>query len=178
MYQSLTGMTKEKDTLSERRGSLKIESSSLKTGNVWELKWKRGRRQRQLQKTIGFRSKQQLCTFITLFSTFLWRPLHDYQTWNVLMRRFMEDVNIRGRNFPFSFCSWIKSWRIHVQQKSPIFDKFFQIDAIKFERMQIQFSGATPFPLPSSSLLLKFPLVITSECDLFFYLVRYKAGQL
>ena len=30
-------MTKEKDTLSERRGSLKVESSSLKTGNVWEL---------------------------------------------------------------------------------------------------------------------------------------------
>ena len=27
-------MTKEKDTLSERRGSLKMESSSLKTGNV------------------------------------------------------------------------------------------------------------------------------------------------
>ena len=27
-------MTKEKDTLSERRGSLKMESSSVKTGNV------------------------------------------------------------------------------------------------------------------------------------------------
>ena len=27
-------MTKEKNTLSERRGSLKMESSSVKTGNV------------------------------------------------------------------------------------------------------------------------------------------------
>jgi len=34
MYQSLTGITKEKDTLRERRGSLKMESSSVKTGNV------------------------------------------------------------------------------------------------------------------------------------------------
>ena len=123
-------------------------------------------------------SKQQLCTCITLFSTFLWRPLHDYQTWNVLMWCFMKDMNIRGRNFPLSFWSWNKSWRFQVQQKSPVFDKFFQIDAIKFERMQIQFFLATLFPLPSSSLLLKLPLVITSECDLFFCLVRYKVGQL
>ena len=175
MYQSLTGMTKEKDTLSERRGSLKMESSSVKTGNVRVATTKTAT---TTSKNNWFMSKQQLCTCITLFSTFLWRPLHDYQTWNVLMRRFMEDMNIRGRNFPFSFWSWIKSWRIQVQQKSPIFDKFFQIDAIKLERMQIQFFGATPFPLPSSSLLHKFPLVITSECDLFFCLVRSKAGQL
>ena len=61
-------MTKEKDTLSERRGSLKMESSSVKTGNVRVATTKTAT---TTSKTIGFMSKQQLCTFITLFSTFL-----------------------------------------------------------------------------------------------------------
>ena len=135
MYQSLTGMTKEKDTLSERRGSLKVKSSSLKTGNVWEL-------------LLILWAKHQLCTCTTLLRTFLWRTLHDYQTWNLLIRRFMEDVNMRGRHFPFSFWSWIKFRKIQVQQKSFIFDKFFQIVAIKFERMQIHFFWRHRFQYP------------------------------
>ena len=158
-------MTKEKDTLSERRGSLKVKSSSLKTGNVWEL-------------LLILWAKHQLCTCITLLRTFLWRTLHDYQTWNLLIRRFMEDVNMRGRHFPFSFWSWIKFRRIQVQQKSFIFDKFFQICCDKVWKDANSFFLATPFPIPPSSLLLKLPLVITSKCDRFFCLVRSKAGLL
>ena len=45
--------------------------------------------------------KQLLCRCITLFSTFLWRPLHDYDV-NLLMRRFMEDVDILRQIFLFS----------------------------------------------------------------------------
>ena len=43
-----------------------------------ELKQPPPPRRQQRQKPIGFMSKKQLCTYITLFSTFLWRPLHDY----------------------------------------------------------------------------------------------------
>ena len=55
------------------------------------------------------------------FSTFLWRPLHDYD---------MKPPNLtfyggRGHtttNFPSSFWTWIKSLRIQLQEKSPAFD--------------------------------------------------------
>ena len=54
------------------------------------------------------------------FSTFLWRPLHDYD---------VKPLNLttcggRGHtttNFPFSFWNWIKSLRIQLQEKSPAF---------------------------------------------------------
>ena len=55
-----------------------------------------------------------------VFSTFLWRPLHDYD---------VKPLNLttcggRGHtttNFPFSFWNWIKSLRIQLQEKSPAF---------------------------------------------------------
>ena len=64
--------------------------------------------------------KQQLCTCISLFSTFPWRPPHDYD---------VKPLNLttcggRGHtttNFPFSFWNWIKSLRIQLQEKSPAF---------------------------------------------------------
>ena len=43
----------------------------------------------------GF-AKQQLCTFITLFCTFLCRRC-KYTTWNFLISRSVEDVNTRQR---------------------------------------------------------------------------------
>ena len=55
-----------------------------------------------------------------VFTTFLWRPLHDYD---------VKPLNLttcggRGHtttNFPFSFWNWIKSLRIQLQEKSPAF---------------------------------------------------------
>ena len=79
--------------------------------------------------------KQQLCTCITFFSTFLWRPLHycDVKPPNATL------YGGRGHtttNFPLSISTWIKPLRIQLQEKLG-----FQIDAIKFERTQIHSFG-------------------------------------
>ena len=67
-----------------------------------ELKQRRRRRQRERQKSSRFRlAKQQICTCITLFSTFLCRHCTT-TTWNFLFSRFVEDVNTRQRP-SFSF---------------------------------------------------------------------------
>ena len=39
--------------------------------------------------------------------------------WNLLIWRFMEDMDIRRRNFLPRFWTWIKSFRIQLQEKSP-----------------------------------------------------------
>ena len=86
-----------------------------------DLKRLRRRRQQQHQKTIGFMSKTTTLHVHQDFSTFLWRPMHDYD---------VKPPNAtlyggRGHtttNFPFSISTWIKSWTIHLQEKSPTFD--------------------------------------------------------
>ena len=75
-----------------------------------------------------------------LFSTFLWRSLHDYD---------VKPPNLtfyRGRghtmtNFPSSFWTWTKSFKNSTPGKVASFwhIEWVQIDAIKFERMQIHF---------------------------------------
>ena len=63
---------------------------------------RRRRRQRERQKSSWFRlTKQQLCTCITLFCTFLCRRCTP-TTWNFIFSRFVEDVNTR-QQFSFSF---------------------------------------------------------------------------
>ena len=58
--------------------------------------WRR-RRQRGRQKCNRFRlAKQQLCTWIMLFCTFLYRPC-TATTWKCLIASFMEEVNKRRR---------------------------------------------------------------------------------
>ena len=65
--------------------------------DIRELKQRQRRRQRKRQQRSRFRSaKQQLCTFITLFCTFLCRRC-KYTTWNFLISRSVEDVNTRQR---------------------------------------------------------------------------------
>ena len=76
---------------------------------------KQPRRQRR-------RSKQQLCPCVKLFSTFLWRPLHDYDV-KPPNASFYGGSKHTTTNFPFSFWTWIKSLRIQLQEKSPTFDK-------------------------------------------------------
>ena len=88
------------------------------------------------KKTIGFHDQ----TCITLFSTFLWRPLHDYDV-KLPNLTFYGGRGHTMTNFPSSFlnlnkilknstpgnvaCIW------HIER--------VQIDAIKFERTQIHF---------------------------------------
>ena len=75
-----------------------------------------------VKKQLVLWAKQLLRTCIMLFSTFLWRPLHDYDV-NLLMRRFMEDVDILRQIFLSLFEHRIKPLKIQLQEKSPTFDE-------------------------------------------------------
>ena len=103
-----------------------------------------------VKKQLVLWAKQLLCTCITLFSTFLWRPLHDYdvkppnatfyggrETSQCDVLYFNMDKVLK--NSTLGKVTYI--WQIER----------FQIDVIKFERTQIHFSMM--FLL--SSLLLK-----------------------
>ena len=95
-----------------------------------------------VKKQLFLWAKQLFCTCITLFSTFLWRPLHEYDV------KPPNATSYGGRghttaNFPFFIKTWIKPLKIQLQEKLHIFWRIerFQIDAIKFERTQINFLG-------------------------------------
>ena len=75
-----------------------------------------------VKKQSVLREKQLLRTCITLFSTFLWRPLHDYDV-NLPVRRFMGDVDILRQIFPSLFEHWIKLLKIQLQEKSATFNE-------------------------------------------------------
>ena len=99
---------------------LRNRTETFTTQANWELKQPRRRPQRRLQKTIALMIKTT-ALHVTFFSTFLWRPLHDYD---------VKPPNLtlyggRGHtttNFPSSFWAWIKSLRIQLREKSPTFD--------------------------------------------------------
>ena len=76
-----------------------------------------------LKKTlaIGLMIKTTALTCITLFSTFLWCPLHDYDV-KAPNLTFYGGRGHTTTNFPSSFWTWIKSLRIQLQEKSPAFD--------------------------------------------------------
>ena len=83
--------------------------------------WNRLRRSQK--NTCFYENSSALCTScITLFRTFLWRPLHDYD---------VKPPNARASKYedkfetpyPFSFWNWIKSLRVQLQEKAPAFDK-------------------------------------------------------
>ena len=70
--------------------------------DIRELNQRRRRRQRELKKSYRVRlAKQQLCTCITLFCTFLSRRCTS-TTWKCLISRFFEDGN-RRQQLSFSF---------------------------------------------------------------------------
>ena len=73
-----------------------IETSVFKYEN-WKLKQPPRRRQRQRQKTIGFMSKTTglHVHHVFFFSKFQFDVHCTTTTWNLLMRWFMKDVNIR-----------------------------------------------------------------------------------
>ena len=53
-------------------------------------------------------AKRLLCTWITLFGTFLWRPLHDYDV-KPPNATFYGGRGHTKTNFPFSIWTWIKT---------------------------------------------------------------------
>ena len=88
-----------------------------------DLKQLRRRQQHQHQKTIGFMSKTKALHVQQDFSTFLWRPMHDYDV-KPPNATFYGGRGHTTTNFPFSIWTWIKPLRIQLQEKSPTFDKF------------------------------------------------------
>ena len=74
-----------------------------------------------VKKQLVLWAKQLLRTCITLFSTFLWRPLHDYDVKPPNLT-FYGGRGHTTTNFPSSFLTWIKSLRIQLQEKLPAFD--------------------------------------------------------
>ena len=98
---------------------------------ITELKQRRQRRQRERQKCTRFRlAKQQLCTCIALFCTFLNR-LCTTTTWKCLISRSLEDGNF----------SWtlIQYFRIQLQLQINLPIRRDGISAIKFEAARIDF---------------------------------------
>ena len=102
-----------------------------------EFTQRRRRRQGERQKSNEFRpAKQQLCTCITLFCTFLCRRCTT-TTWNCLISRFVEDGNKRQQlsfSFPELWCS-----PLEFNSKQIWLIKRDGISAIKFEAAQIHF---------------------------------------
>ena len=91
---------------------------------IRELNQPRRRPQRRLQKkkkTVRLMIKTTaLHVYMTLFSTFLWRPLHDYDLKPPNLTLY-GGLGHTTTNFPSSFWAWIKSLRIQLQGKSPAF---------------------------------------------------------
>ena len=76
--------------------------------------------QENVKKQLVLWAKQLLCTCITLFSTFLWRSLHDYDV-KPPNATFYGGRGHATTNFPCSIWTWIKPLRIQLQEKLPIF---------------------------------------------------------
>ena len=105
-----------------------------------ELKQRRRWRQRERQKSKRFRlAKQQLCTCITLFCTFLCRRCTT-TTWKCLISRFVEDGNT-GQQPSFSFLElWYSPSELNSQRIANIWRiKRDGISAIMFEAARIHF---------------------------------------
>ena len=101
----------------------KLETFLFSLENNSELKQLRRRPRRRLQKNNRFNDQNDSSArCITLLSTFLWCPLHDYE---VKPPTHLTHYGGRGHtttNFPSPFRTSIKSSRIHIQENSPAFD--------------------------------------------------------
>ena len=100
-------------------------------------------------------AKQQLCTYITLFCTFLSRRCTT-TTWKCLISRFVEDGNT-GQQFSFSFLElWYSPSELNSQKIANIWQTERDgISAIKFEAARIHFLSDVFVALPS--LLFELP---------------------
>ena len=84
-------------------------------------------------KKMGLWAKQQLCTCIKLFSTFVWRPLHEHDM-KPLNATFYVGRGHTTANFPLSIWTWIKPLKNSTPGKVGYIWRIerFQIDATKF----------------------------------------------
>ena len=105
-----------------------------------DLKIRRRRRQRELQKNNRLRlAKQQLCTCITLFCTFLYRHCTT-TTRKCLISRFMEDVNKLLWNFLSHSELGYGFSGIQLQKCSPTFDKVIELELSRWRLNEREFT--------------------------------------
>ena len=122
------------------------------TVNIRELRQSRRRRHENWNNFfyIVLRAKQ-LCPCITLFSTYPWHPLHDYD-----VKPLECDVSWRTGACHDEFSSLFLNLDKVLKNQTPGVIAFIwqiesvQIDAIKFERTQIHFLGDVSMLSPSS----------------------------
>ena len=101
---------------------------SLPVYSFRELKQRRRRRQRERQKSNRIRlAKQQLCTCITLFCTFLCRCFTT-TTLKCLISRFVEGVYTRQRLAFFFSWTLILFFRIQLQKNLPTFNELSELE--------------------------------------------------
>ena len=75
----------------------------------------------------AYEAKQQFCTSIMLFCTFLCHHCMTV-TWKYLVSCFMEDNKLATTNFSFSFLTWVWSPRNQLQGISPTCDIFTKLE--------------------------------------------------
>ena len=111
--------------------------------NIRELKQLGRRRQRRLQKTIGLINDQNNSSArASRFLIHIFDVSCTTTTWNLLICRFMENVNIQCNDeFSFLFLNLNKILKNSTPWKVACIWHFerVQIDASKFERTQIHF---------------------------------------
>ena len=136
--------------------------SEWKCFDVRELKQRRRRRQRERQKSNRFRlAKQQLCTCITLFCTFLCRHCTT-TTWKCLISRFVENANTRQQLY-FSFAElWYSLLEFNSRKNCQHLTNW-----TRWNKRDKVWSSATSHFFSQPSLLLKLP-IITSSHNLFY----------
>ena len=105
---------KEKCSIKEEQsGFCSCVDLAVQVALSTELKERRRRRQRELPKSNRFRlSKQQLCTCITLFCTFLGRRCTT-TTWKCQISQFVEAANFDTRLLEFNstkICQHLTNW--------------------------------------------------------------------
>ena len=121
-----------------------------------ELYQRRRRRQRGRQKSNRFRlAKQQLCTCIMLFCTFLYRPC-TATTWKCPTASFREDVNKRRRiSFSLSKLEWVPQEinSREIRLYSPFSSNWNKRDK-DWKKREFILKPTFSLPLPSSMLKL------------------------
>ena len=121
---------------------------------IRELKQQRRQRERQIS-TSFWLTKQELCTCITIFCTFLCRHCTTTR-WNFLITRFRKDVKTREK-FWVSLSNLRYSIQNQLQKNCPALDKLNQ-----WNKSDIVWNSANSLKLPIVNEL--FPVEAPNPC--------------
>ena len=116
-YNPLLRIAKRSDTLTIQNGVRRRDNEFMRIQvHIRELKQLRRRPQRRLQKNNTFNDQNKSSARASRFLVHFFDVHCTTTTWNLLIWRFMEDVD-RTTNFPFSFWTWVfnsRKSRLHL----------------------------------------------------------------